>query len=85
MRVISAFPKRERSAQNRQAAQPCKGSSCATASRNQLVHGYATLCDGMVWEILQTYLSRLLWEITELLKAPDSQDRSRGCSLFPNP
>jgi uncharacterized protein with HEPN domain len=44
------------------------------AFRNQIVHGYATVRDDMVWEIVQVYLPRLHREVTELLTEPDSQD-----------
>jgi uncharacterized protein with HEPN domain len=43
------------------------------AFRNQTVHGYATVRDDMVWEIVQVYLPRLLHEVEELLQEPDSQ------------
>jgi uncharacterized protein with HEPN domain len=43
------------------------------AFRNQIVHGYATVWDDMVWEIVQVYLPRLLREVEELLQEPDSQ------------
>jgi uncharacterized protein with HEPN domain len=35
------------------------------AFRNQIVHGYATLRDDMVWEILQVYLPRLEKEVNQ--------------------
>jgi uncharacterized protein with HEPN domain len=44
------------------------------AFRNQIVHGYATIRDDMVWEIVQVYLPRLHHEVTALLdetKTPD--------------
>ncbi len=41
--------------------------------RNQIVHGYATIRDDMVWEIIQVYLPRLYQEVTELLENPDLQ------------
>jgi uncharacterized protein with HEPN domain len=43
------------------------------AFRNQIVHGYATVRDDIVWEIVQVYLPRLHREVTELLKEPDTQ------------
>ena len=43
------------------------------AFRNQIVHGYATVRDDMVWEIVQVYLPRLQLEVTELLEAPDNR------------
>jgi uncharacterized protein with HEPN domain len=42
------------------------------AFRNQIVHGYATVRDDMVWEIVQVYLPRLHKEVTELLEMPES-------------
>ena len=36
--------------------------------RNQIVHGYATVRDDLVWEILQTYLPTLQVEIDRLFK-----------------
>jgi uncharacterized protein with HEPN domain len=38
------------------------------AFRNQIVHGYATIRDDMVWEILQVYLPRLESEVLQLLE-----------------
>ena len=38
------------------------------AFRNQIVHGYATVKDDMVWEIIQIYLPTLYFEVVELLK-----------------
>jgi uncharacterized protein with HEPN domain len=43
------------------------------AFRNQIVHGYATVRDDMVWEIVQVYLPRLHKEVAELLEGPDSR------------
>jgi uncharacterized protein with HEPN domain len=43
------------------------------AFRNQIVHGYATVRDDIVWEIVQVYLPKLQAEVGELLKAPDPQ------------
>ncbi len=37
------------------------------AFRNQIVHGYATVRDDIVWEIVQVYLPRLFREVEELL------------------
>ena len=42
------------------------------AFRNQIVHGYASLRDDMVWEVVQVYLPRLQAEVGELLKQSDS-------------
>jgi uncharacterized protein with HEPN domain len=44
------------------------------AFRNQIVHGYATIRDDMVWEIVQVYLPRLHREVTELLQEPETLD-----------
>lgn len=41
------------------------------AFRNQIVHGYATVKDDLVWEITQTYLPRLHDEVAELLAELD--------------
>ena len=41
--------------------------------RNQIIHGYATIRDDMVWEIIRVYLPRLYHEVTELLDKPDLQ------------
>lgn len=38
------------------------------AFRNQIVHGYATVRDDMVWEIVQVYLPTLQAEVVELLR-----------------
>jgi len=46
------------------------------AFRNQIVDGYATVRDEMVWEIVQVYLPKLQAEVEELLKDADPQDRS---------
>jgi uncharacterized protein with HEPN domain len=42
------------------------------AFRNQIVHGYATVRDDMVWEIVQIYLPRLHAEVVELLRELDA-------------
>jgi uncharacterized protein with HEPN domain len=42
------------------------------AFRNQIVHGYATVRDDIVWEIVQVYLPRLHREVEELLNEPES-------------
>lgn len=39
--------------------------------RNQIVHGYATVRDDIVWEIVQSYLPKLHAEVTLLLNEPD--------------
>jgi len=41
------------------------------AFRNQIVHGYSTIRDDMVWEIVQVYLPDLHREVTQLLEGPD--------------
>lgn len=41
------------------------------AFRNQIVHGYATVNDDMVWEIVHVYLPRLQEEVTKLLEEPE--------------
>jgi uncharacterized protein with HEPN domain len=41
------------------------------AFRNQIVHGYATVRDDIVWEIVQVYLPRLHKEVEELLREPE--------------
>lgn len=41
------------------------------AFRNQIVHGYATVHDDIVWEIVQVYLPRLHEEVVQLLEAPE--------------
>ena len=43
------------------------------AFRNQIVHGYATVRDDMVWEIVENYLPQLHREVAELLEEPGSQ------------
>jgi uncharacterized protein with HEPN domain len=43
------------------------------AFRNQIIHGYATVKDDIVWEIVQVYLPRLHSEVSELLKEPEPQ------------
>jgi uncharacterized protein with HEPN domain len=42
------------------------------AFRNQIVHGYATVRDDIVWEIVQVYLPRLHKEVAELLEEPEN-------------
>ena len=41
------------------------------AFRNQIIHGYATVRDDIVWEIVQVYLQRLHSEVAELLEKTD--------------
>lgn len=42
------------------------------AFRNQIVHGYATVRDDIVWEIVRTYLPKLHGEVAALLAENDS-------------
>ena len=42
------------------------------AFRNQIVHGYATIRDDMVWEIVQVYLPRLREEVARMLTEQNS-------------
>jgi uncharacterized protein with HEPN domain len=42
------------------------------AFRNQIIHGYATVRDDIVWEIATVYLPRLKTEVTRLLDQPDA-------------
>jgi uncharacterized protein with HEPN domain len=42
------------------------------AFRNQIVHGYATVRDDIVWEIVQVYLPTLHEEVTKLLEEQDA-------------
>jgi uncharacterized protein with HEPN domain len=46
------------------------------AFRNQIVHGYATVRDDMVWEIVRTYLPKLHREVDELLAEGESKIRT---------
>jgi len=41
------------------------------AFRHQIVHGYATIKDDIVWEITQAYLPRLHQEVVKLLAELD--------------
>jgi uncharacterized protein with HEPN domain len=41
------------------------------AFRNQIIHGYATVRDDIVWEIVTVYLPRLKTEVVGLLDRPD--------------
>jgi len=43
------------------------------AFRNQIVHGYATVRDDIVWEIVRVYLPRLHREAVELLAEDDAK------------
>ena len=43
------------------------------AFRNQIVHGYASVRDDLVWEIVQDYLPRLHDEVVLLLKELEEQ------------
>ena len=44
------------------------------AFRNQIVHGYATVRDDIVWELVRTYLPRLHREVVVLLAEGDTQN-----------
>jgi uncharacterized protein with HEPN domain len=46
------------------------------AFRNQIVHGYATVRDDIVWEIIQVYLPRLQEEVSKLLEEQDAPEES---------
>ena len=39
------------------------------AFRNQIIHGYSTVRDDIVWEIATVYLPRLKSEVTVLLES----------------
>jgi uncharacterized protein with HEPN domain len=43
------------------------------AFRNQIVHGYATVRDDIVWEIVQVYLPQLSKEVSKLLDEPGAK------------
>jgi uncharacterized protein with HEPN domain len=43
------------------------------AFRNRLIHGYATVRDALVWDIVQTDLPRLRQEAAELLREAEQQ------------
>jgi uncharacterized protein with HEPN domain len=46
------------------------------AFRNQIVHGYATVRDDIVWEIVRVYLPKLRSEVGDLLEETEVQDQS---------
>jgi len=46
------------------------------AFRNQIVHGYATVRDDIVWEIVRTYLPKLHDEVVELLAESDPRGQT---------
>lgn len=48
------------------------------AFRNQIVHGYATVQDDIVWEIVQSHLPRLRKEADELLGELDPLRQSNS-------
>lgn len=48
------------------------------AFRNQIVHGYATVQDDIVWEIVQSHLPRLREEADELLGELDPLRQSNS-------
>ncbi|HWA94297.1 MAG TPA: HepT-like ribonuclease domain-containing protein [Terracidiphilus sp.] len=43
------------------------------AFRNQIVHGYTTVKDDIVWEVVQWYLPRLHQEVAQLLAELDPE------------
>jgi uncharacterized protein with HEPN domain len=42
------------------------------ANRKQIVHGYATVRDDMVWEIVRVYLPQLRAEVGDLLEGTEA-------------
>ena len=46
------------------------------AFRNQIVHGYATVRDDIVWEIVHSYLPKLHNEVVELLAEGEPKSQS---------
>ena len=44
--------------------------------RNQIVHGYATIRDDIVWEILQSFMPKLNREVEKLLRSATEDDRA---------
>ena len=48
------------------------------AFRNQIVHGYATVQDDIVWEIVQSHLPRLRKQADELLGELDPLRQSNS-------
>ncbi|MGD1064242.1 MAG: HepT-like ribonuclease domain-containing protein [Terracidiphilus sp.] len=46
------------------------------AFRNQIIHGYATVRDDIVWEIVQVYLPQLQEEVAKLLEEPDAPEEN---------
>ena len=47
-------------------------SSDIVAFRNQIIHGYTSVKDDIVWEVVQWYLPRLHKEVTQLLAELDA-------------
>ena len=43
------------------------------AFRNRLIHGYATVRDALVWDIVQTDLPRVRHEAAALLREPEKE------------
>jgi uncharacterized protein with HEPN domain len=51
----------------------------AIAFRNALIHGYASIDDGMVWQIIHTHLPPLQAKVEELLQeAPPPEVEGEG-------
>ena len=46
--------------------------------RNQIIHGYATVRDDLVWEIIHTYLPKLHAEVNLLLNEPEPSGSGSG-------
>jgi uncharacterized protein with HEPN domain len=44
------------------------------AFRNRLIHGYSTVSDALVWDVVENGLPRLKQEADELLKEADSKN-----------
>ena len=43
--------------------------------RNRLIHGYATVKNALVWDIVQANLPRFRQEVVELLMQPEDQSK----------
>ena len=52
---------------------PVREQQQVIAFRNRLIHGYATVRNALVWEIVQVNLPRLLEEVAELRREIDAQ------------
>jgi uncharacterized protein with HEPN domain len=46
------------------------------AFRNQIIHGYATVRDDIVFEIIRVYLPQLQEEVAKLLEEPDAPEEN---------